>query len=66
MNKKKTIGYCVLIIFIIFRLLYLIASFMSTTFDITMWTQRQRNLVMLFTVGLSYITISSYLNLKDE
>lgn len=64
--NKKTIGYCVLIIFIIFMLLYLIASFMSTTFDITMWTQRQRNLVMLFTVGLSYITISSYLNLKDE
>lgn len=64
--NKKTIGYCVLIIFIIFMLLYLIASFMSTTFDITMWTQKQRNLVMLFTVGLSYITISSYLNLKDE
>lgn len=64
--NKKTIGYCVLIIFIIFMLLYLIASFMSTTFDITMWTQRQRNLVMLFTVGLSYITVSSYLNFKDE
>lgn len=64
--NKKTIGYCVLIIFIIFMVLYLLGSFMSATFDITMWTQRQRNLVMLFTVGLSYITVSSYLNLKDE
>lgn len=64
--NKKTIGHCVLIIFIIFMVLYLLASFMSATFDITMWTQKQRNLVMLFTVGLSYITISNYLNLKNE
>lgn len=39
---------------------------MSTTFDITMWTQKQRNLVILFTVGLSYISIINYLNLKDK
>ena len=64
--NKKTIGYCVFIIFIIFVLLYLLASFMSATFDITMWTQKQRSLVMLFTIGLSYITVSSYLNHKDE
>lgn len=64
--NKKTIGYCILIIFIIFVLLYLLASFMSATFDITMWTQRQRCLVMMTTIGLSYIAINSYLNFKDE
>ena len=63
---KKTIGYCILINFIIFVLLYLLASFMSATFDITMWTQRQRCLVMMTTIGLSYIIINNYLNFKDE
>lgn len=63
---KKTIGYCILINFIIFVLLYLLASFMSATFDITMWTQRQRCLLMMTTVGLSCIAINSYLNFKDE
>ena len=60
--NKKTIGHCILIILTIFLLLYLAGSFMSATFDITMWTQKQRSLVMMTTVGISYIAVSSYLN----
>lgn len=60
--NKKTIGHCILIILTIFLLLYLAGSFMSATFDITMWTQKQRNIIMVFTLGLSCIGVSNYLN----
>ena len=61
----KTIMYCVLMIFGIFLFLYLMGSYILTTFNISEWTLEQRLIILYTTLGLSFVAIGSYLTYKE-
>lgn len=61
----KTIIYCILIIFGIFLFLYLMGSYILTTFNISEWALEQRLIILYTTLGLSFVAIGSYLTYKE-